>query len=265
MAKSKIMIIGAMDRELKTLLSFYKCLELAKLQGIYPTWRSNVERPFEITILQTHVGDVNASIATTLALTAYKPDYVFKIGCVGGSSSGLCTGDLIMPLGFFSTTSWITRSKVDNQTTSDASTWQSIFGNKPYQVNKKNLGGQPYYFEPDLSLIKQYKTYFRKRKQKLVSSYIGGGNMWFFDLGYARNASYSQIPGRREGRVWAADMESYAIAQACHVFKKPFMGFYRVSDNYFENEQYVPEKVNMLFDRDFILIVDEFLKTMVHK
>ena len=87
--------------------------------------------------------------------------------------------------------------------------------------------------------------------------------MWFSDLNYAKNVSFAQIPGRSGGRIWAADMESYAIAQTCHVFKKPFMGFYRVSDNHFENEQYVPEKVVRLFDKAVILTVDAFLQSLV--
>ncbi len=264
MSKPKIMIIGAMNRELRALLSFYECLESEKLQNIYPLWHSNLERPFDVTVLQTFVGDIHASISTTAALESCKPDFVFKLGCVGGCSEGLHTGDIIMPLGFFSTTSWITRSNVDNNPTPDSSLWQSVFGKKPYQVNSKNLGGQPYYFNPDMSVGKKYKFFSRTNGQNLIPCYIGGGNMWISDLGYARNASFAQIPGKRNGRIWAADMESYAIAQTCHVFKKPFMGFYRVTDNYFENEPYVPARVAKLFDRDFISTIDEFLQTMVN-
>lgn len=262
MSKPRILIIGAIDRELRELLFFYECSEAEKLQNIYPVWRSNKECPFEIVVLQTFVGDINASISTTLALNLYQPDYVFKIGCVGSCSVGLHTGDIVVPLGFFSTTSWITRSNVDNNPTSDASVWQSVFGDKPYQVNSENLGGQPYYFEPDVDVGERYKEFFRNKNQEFVSCFIGGGNMWFFDLEYARNASFTQIPGRSGGRIWAADMESYAIAQTCHVFRKPFMGFYRVSDNHFENERYVPEKVAKLFDKDFIFTIDAFLQDL---
>ncbi len=262
MFKPRILIIGAMDRELHELLSFYECSESKKIQNIYPVWHSTIERQFEISVLQTFVGDTNASISTALALNLYHPDYVFKIGCVGGGSGGLHTGDIVLPLGFFSTTSWITRSNVDNSPTSDASVWLSIFGDKPYQVNSKNLGDQPYYFKPDVAIGKRYKYFFHSRKQKFVPCFIGGGNMWFFDLEYARNASFAQIPGRNSRRIWAADMESYAIAQTCHVFKKPFMGFYRVSDNHFENEQYLPENVTRLIDKDFISTVDAFLQRL---
>ena len=264
MSKPKILIVGAMDRELRELLSFYNCLESEKLQSLYPVWHSNVERQFEIGVLQTFVGDANASISTTLALDLLCPDYVFKLGCVGGNSAGLHTGDIVLPIGFFSTSSRITRSIVDNRPTSDASVWQSIYGDKSYQINNDNLGGLPYYFRPDKSVDKKYKSFFAKRNQKLVPCYIGAGNIWIFDSGYARNVSFTQIPGRSSGQVWAADMESYAIAQTCHVFKKPFMGFYRVSDNYYENEQYIPEQVAQLFERDFILTIDAFLQTMVN-
>lgn len=263
MSKPKILIIGAMNRELHNLLSTYNCLQLEKLQGIYPVWRSRIERPFEVLVLQTFVGDIHASISTALALNFYNPDYVFKIGCVGGSSKGLHTGDIVIPLGFFSTTSWITRSNIDNSPTSDASVWQSVFGNKPCQVNSSNLGGQPYYFEPDANLIDKYKVFFQNRNEKLTPCFIGGGNMWSFDLKYTQNASFAQIPGQKNGRTWAADMESYAIAQTCHVFKKPFMGFYRISDNHFENEQYVPKKVAGLFNKNFTLTLDSFLQNLV--
>lgn len=264
MSKTRILIIGAMNRELRELRSFYKCAQSGKLQNVYPVWHSTITRPFEITVLQTFVGDTNASIATTLALNAYRIDYVFKVGCVGGSSKGLHAGDIAMPLGFFNTSSWLTRSNTDNNPTSDASVWQSIFGNKPYQVNSKNLGGQPYFFKPDTVVGERYKDFFHSRNQKLVSCFIGGGNTWFFDLKFAKNASYAQIPGKRSNRVWAADMESYSVAQTCHVFKKPFMGFYRISDNHFENEHYVPEKIASLFNEKFILTMDAFLQDLVH-
>jgi adenosylhomocysteine nucleosidase len=263
MSKLNILIIGAMDRELQGILSFYQCSEPKKLQNLYPVWHPTIERPYDLHILQTFVGDINASISTSLAISALQPDYVFKIGCDGGSSAGLHTGDIALASGFFSTTSWITRSSVDNKPTSDAAVWQSVFGNKPYQVNSENLGGIPYYFRQNTAIGKKYKSFLVNRNQKLAHCYIGAGNMWLFDSGYAKNASFTQIPGRNSDRIWAADMESYAIAQTCHVFNKPFMGFYRVSDNYFENEPYKPEKVVRLFDSDFIMTVDAFLQTMV--
>lgn len=262
MQKQRILVVGALDRELSALLSYYKCSMSKKLQNVYPIWSSKVKRPFELTVLQTYVGDTNACIAVTLAITSCKPDYVFKMGCVGGSSKGLHAGEMVMPLGFFSTSSWITRSIRDNSPTSDASMWQSIYGSKPYQVNRNNLGGRAAYFEPDMDVGKKYRDFLHRKKQHLTPCFIGGGNIWFFDSKFASNTSFTQIPGRKRNRIWAADMESFAIAQTCHVFKKPFMGFYRVSDNYFEGERYEPEKVARLFETDYISVIDTFLSSL---
>lgn len=263
MIKPKILFIGAMDREINDLLSYYECEEHKKLQEVYPLWLSKKDNAFELAVLQTHVGDTNAGIATTLALQNYEPDFVFKIGCVGANSKGVHTGDLLLPLGFFHSSSWITRSNKDNSPTSDASLWQSVFGQKPYQVNNENLGQQPYFFTPDSKLVEKYEHFFTKTKVKLTPCYIGGGNMWFFDLQFMENVSKTQIPGNSKDQPWGADMESFAIAQACHIFKTPFMGFYRISNSDYYNEPYIPEHVAKLFDSQFVSKIHRFLETLV--
>ena len=194
MAKSKILIIGAMDREISDLLSYFKCVNQEIIQGVYPVWIAKKKEPFELVVIRSFVGDTNAAISATLAINKYRPEYVFKIGCVGGNSKGLHTGDILLPLGFFHSGSWITRSRKDNSPTSNASLWQSVFGSKPYQVNNENLGNQPYFIKPDSKLVEKYKHFFTKTKEKLTPCYIGGGNMWFFDLKFMENVSKTHIP-----------------------------------------------------------------------
>lgn len=263
MSKPKILFVGAMDREIRNLLSYFQCVKYEKIQKIYPYWLAKKDVPFELAVLQTHVGDTNAGISTTLALQKYHPDFVFKIGCVGANSKGIHTGDVLLPLGFFHTGSWITRSNKDNTPTANASLWQSVFGEKPYQVNSENLGQQPYFLKPDLKLVQQYKKFFTNGRSSLVPCYIGGGNMWFFDLKFMENVSKTQIPGNIKEQPWGADMESYAIVQACHVFHTPFMGFYRISNSDYYNEPYVPEKVANLFDDTYVSKIHGFLVYLV--
>lgn len=251
-----------MDREIKDLLSHFQCIEKGKIQGMYPFWTAKKELPFELAVLQTHVGDTHASIATTLALGSYKPDFVFKIGCVGGNSKDVHSGDVLLPLGFFHSGSWITRSNKDNSPTADASQWQSVFGERPYQVNTENLGDVPYFFKPDSSIVEAYKKYFADNNRSLVPCNIGGGNMWFFDLEFMKNVSSTHIPGDSMDQVWGADMESYAIAQVCYIFHVPFMGFYRVSNSDYYDEPYIPEKVAHLFDDEFISQIEKFLVSL---
>lgn len=263
MAKTKILIASAMDTELHDLLSYFECHELGKLQNYYPFWSASKLLDYELVILQTFVGDTNAAIATTLALQSFKPDYVFKIGCVGGNSQGLHTGDLLLPFGFFHSGSWITRSSIDSAATCDSSLWQSVFGEKPYQVNSENLGSHPYYIESDSRLVKRFSKFFIDEKIPLVPCYIGGGDMWFFDLKFMKNVSKTHIPGNNADHPWGADMESYAIAQACCVYSVPFMGFYKVSNSDYYHEPYIPEQVAKLFDLPFIQKVHMFLNYLV--
>ena len=253
-----------MNREIRDFLAYFDCKESEKLQQIYPFYLSKKAMQFKLAVLQSHVGDTNAAISTALALQKYHPDFVFKIGCVGANSKGVHTGDLLLPLGFFHSSSWITRSNKDNSTTADASLWQSVFGDKPYQVNNENLGQQPYFFEPDPKLVNKYEKFFKKEQLKLTPCYIGGGNMWFFDLKFMENVSKTQIPGDNKNQPWGADMESFAIVQACHVFHTPFMGFYRISNSDYYNEPYIPEKVTKLFDIEFVSKIHSFLDTLVN-
>lgn len=253
----KILFVGAMDREVTLLQEYFSCTVKEKIHDIYPLATSTAS-DFEVGVLQTHVGDTNAAIATSEAIKIFNPDYVFKIGCVGGNSEGIHSEDIVVPVGFFHSGSWITRSKVDNSPTSDATLWQSVFGEKPYQVNSENLGGHPYIFSPDSSLSKRYKAFLTKEDMHFVESYIGGGNMWFFDLNFMNEVLKTQVPQPKTTR-WVADMESYAIAQACYVLKKPFIGFYRVSNSDYYDEPYIPEKVANLFSEDFIKKIELFI------
>ncbi len=262
MKRAKILIIGAMETELRDLLTYFRCKSISKVKDYYPMWSAENTIGFDLNVLQTYVGDTNAAISTSLALQSLSPDYVFKIGCVGGNSQGIHTGDLLSPLGLFHSGSWITRSRQDNNPTSDASKWKSVFGELPYQVNNENLGSHPYFIDVNQTLSDKFIGYFNKRENPPISSYVGGGNMWFFDKAFMENVAITHIPGNNPNQVWAGDMESYSIAQACAVFNIPFFGFYKVSNSDFYGEPYIPEKVAKLFDLKFIEDVDKFLNSL---
>lgn len=259
-SKPKILFVGAMDREISSLLKYYSCTPNKNIYDIYPLFTSTTKK-IDIAVLQTHVGDTNGAIATSEAIRIFNPDYVFKIGCVGGNSEGVHSGDIIVPIGFFHSGSWITRSKIDNTPTANAALWQSIFGEKPYQVNSENLGGHPYIFLPDKNLIEEYATYLTENSIPFVASYIGGGNIWFFDVPFMKEVLTTHIP-HAQSQTWVADMESYAIAQASYIHHKPFSGFYLVSNSDYYDEPYIPEKVANLFSEDFVTKIALFVERL---
>ena len=101
MKSKKILFVGAMDREIFSLQAYFSCKENKKIHGIYPLFIAK-NKDIHIGVLQTHVGDTNAALATPEAIKIFNPDYIFKIGCVGGNSEGVHSGDIIIPVGFFS-------------------------------------------------------------------------------------------------------------------------------------------------------------------
>jgi nucleoside phosphorylase len=253
---TKILFVAAMEREFSCLQKYYKCKLDKKLFGIYPFYKAS-----NIGIVQTHIGDTNATIATLEAIRIFKPNYVFKIGCAGGNSPDIHTGDIFVPTSIFHGSTWMTRSKIDYTTTPDASLWQSIFGNNPYQLGFEYLGKSSLNISPDKKIMEKYKKFLKNKNIKYVDSYLGSGNIWFSDLKFMKEILKTQVPDAINNHL-SSDMESYSIAMACYVNKIPFFGFYRISNSDFYNEPFILEKVSNLFEIDFVKIIDEFINLL---
>jgi adenosylhomocysteine nucleosidase len=252
----KTLIIGAMYKELSSLISKYKFKLQTRLQKRYPLYSARIGKN-QVFILQTHVGSINASIASSLAILNVKPDITCKVGCVGANSQGIHKNDLIIALGFFQNNTWITRSKHTNSPTLDASKWQSLFGTKPYQVSKDNLGNTPYFFKPDEALTRKLIKIVKEFNVKYSKSYIGSGDIWLSDIRVLRNIN--NLLNQKDGS-WVADMESFSIAQVCHVFNVPFIGIYFVSDNIlYKNEQFNPNQIKRKSKSILLPIIHRFL------
>lgn len=205
----------------------------------------------EVFIIETYVGETNASVATLEAIKETNPDYVIKFGCVGGSYSESKKGDVIIPLGFFHRGGWITKNKVTHIPTSNAATWDSVFGEKDYQIqeSRNNLGGMPYYFPANDKLIDVFKKTLDLLNMTYVTAFIGGGNMWMTDQSFLDNVAENLLPGDSIHKRFVSDMESYSIAHACYILKKPFLGCYVVTSNDYFDELYDPLLVPVQMER----------------
>lgn len=239
----KVLIIGAMDSELQPLLNFVGKSKTRKLLNIYPLIKTSY-KALELYIVKTFVGDVNASVAALEAIREINPKYVIKFGAVGGSFPESKAGDIIIPLGYFHRTSWITRDKNSNKPTSDASKWLSVFGELPYQVNSRNLGNMPYFF----SVPKPIQNICIKSLNRLglsfIKAYVGGGNMWMFGKEVLDNVAMTLIPESSKNKRFISDMESYTIAHVCYLMQIPFIGCYVVANNDYFDEEYNPSFVS---------------------
>jgi nucleoside phosphorylase len=256
----RTLFVGAMDRELSDLIAHYAAEPQPALFGAYPFWVAS-HGVAEIGIVQTHVGEANAAIATSEAIRCFRPDCVFKLGCVGGHAAGIHTGDVVAPVSYFHSGAWITRAAGSGAATADATRWHSVFGPLPYQVNSENLGGRPHILTPDAHLTEAWLSHAIAHGLSGVRACIGGSAMWFFDHAFMPHVLAAQVPNAVTP-AWVADMESYAVAQACAVHAVPFTGLYRVSNSEYYDEPYVPETVAGLFAGAFIQVVAAFVRAL---
>lgn len=244
---SKVLFAGAMETELRPLLKELNATESKKLLNIFPLYRAS-HKSVEIYVVETYVGETNASIATLETIRDVDPDFVIKYGCVGGSYAESKNGDVIVPLGFFHRTSWITRTK-GGAPTKDSSQWQSVFGELPHQVNSNNLGGLPYYFPVSKEHIDISQKVLKELNIPAVNCYVGGGNMWAFSQEFLNNMAEVMLPSDNKDKKFVSDMESYSVAHACFITKKPFLGCYAVASNDYADEPYDPKRVPTQMER----------------
>lgn len=246
-----VLILAAMDREFSGLRAALDARSDDAVSNFYPRW-TTADRA--ITIVQTHVGDVDAAIAATAAVTQLRPAMVLKLGCVGGHSPGVHAGDVVVPMRIFHSGAWIARTR-------DAAQWQPIFGDLPHQVNRENLGGRDAVLSVDESLTAAWMHHLRDHGVAFTHAHVGSANMWFFDhvhMAHVLDASLPDDPLRE----WVADMESYAIARACAVARVPFSGIYRAANSEFHCEPYVPDAVTELFTDRFAALTASFVRKL---
>lgn len=239
--KAKVLIVAAMDTEIDPLISHLQKIESSTILNFYPLMKCVYDN-VALYILKTYVGDVNASAAGLAAIEQIDPDFVVKFGTVGGSYLESKMGDIIVPLGFFHRAGWITKDKKSHKPTSNASRWDSVFGEKDYQIqeSRHNLGGMPYYFPTDSSLRKTCINTLKLLRMKYQTAYVGGGNMWMFDKNVLNNVATSMLPKSKTHNRFVSDMESYSLAHICYLTHKPFVGCYVVASNDYINQEYNP-------------------------
>ncbi len=73
--------------------------------------------------------------------------------------------------------------------------------------------------------------------------------MWMFDQSVLDNVAECMLPAGKTHERFVSDMESYALAHACYLTKKPFIGCYVVASNDYQDEPYDPVRVSALCKR----------------
>lgn len=193
----RIGIVIAMDKEfaqVKSLLSNTKETERHGKPYTTGTIGDN-----EVVMVQCGIGKANAAIWTTDMINAFKPDAVISTGVAGGASTDLNVQEVVVA--------------------TESCHHDAYCGS---EVAYGQIIGMPARFASDSRLLA--KALSLDCGTKVVPGLIVTGD-WFVDSREKMSSIIDKFP-----EAMAVDMESAAIAQACHTFGVPFISFRIISD-----------------------------------
>lgn len=171
-----------------------------------------------VTIVQSGIGKVNATIATTLLIQEFEVDSVINTGSAGGIGGGLSIGDLAIA-------SRLSYNDADNR----------VFGYKFGQIPQMDVE-----YTADENLVTLIETHAKPLGWNVQKGLIVSGDSFI--------SSQHQIEEIKEHfpEVLVTEMEGAAVAQTCRQFDIPFAVVRAVSDT-------ADEVASMNFDEFVIL------------
>lgn len=159
-----------------------------------------LEKVFEgredIVLRKCGIGKVNAAIGATEMIREHRPDLIVSSGCAGGADTSLEPMDVVAA--------------------------SSCAYHDAYCGDNAEYGqilGMPARYDAPTDLIDKALEIPRVRAGLTVSG------DWFVDSKEKMREILSHFPD-----AMAVDMESCAIAQACHIYNVPFVSFRVISD-----------------------------------
>lgn len=153
----------------------------------------------EVVMVQCGIGKVNAAIWTTDMVNAFSPDVVISTGVAGGASTALNVQEVVV---------------------ATESCYHDAYCGSDQQYGQ--IMGMPPRFASDKALLRAASAI--DCGTKITPGLIVTGD-WFVDSRDKMRAIVAHFP-----EAMAVDMESAAIAQACHQFGVPFISFRIISD-----------------------------------
>ncbi|AOT06948.1 5'-methylthioadenosine/S-adenosylhomocysteine nucleosidase [Pseudoalteromonas luteoviolacea] len=197
----KIGIIGAMEQEVTILRDTMQSPKTLTKGGF--TFYTGELGGHEVTLVQSGIGKVAATVATTLLIDNFTPDCVINTGSAGGFEPSLNVGDVVI-------SSEVRHHDVD----------VTAFGYEIGQVPQMPAG-----FEAHPALIKASEASIHAVGdiQTMVGQICTGDSFMCDPVRIEKTRQ--DFPN-----MLAVEMEGAAIAQACHVLNTPFVVIRSLSD-----------------------------------
>jgi adenosylhomocysteine nucleosidase len=195
----KLGVIVAMDKELA---------QLRSLLDEATTERHN-QKDFvigkigdhEVVLQQCGIGKVNSAIGAVEMIDNYHPDLIISTGCAGGADSALNPLDVVV---------------------ASACVYHDVYCGD--NASYGQVIGMPPTFKADADLVEKALTVKMPEGGKIVKGLTVSGD-WFVDSRQKMQGIIDKFPN-----ATAVDMESCSIAQACLIYKTPFISFRVISD-----------------------------------
>lgn len=201
--KEMIGIIGAMNREVKTLCEKMQNVEKTEINSL--VFYKGTLNGKDAVVVKSGVGKVNAALCAQLLSLVFKADKIINTGIAGALAEGLNIFDFVVSTGAVYHDADIT-----------------VFGYKPGE-----LSGLPVEFSADIGMIAAAEKAFSKTKfsdeHKLIKGRIASGDQFI-------SSSEKKNFIKKEFNPACVEMEGTAVAHACYLNKVPFIVVRCMSD-----------------------------------
>ncbi len=193
-------VIIAMEEEIQFLIHNSPNIEMTIIGGLEFYEKHHAGQ--RLILVRSGIGKVNASMAATLLITHFTPDYIINTGAAGGLLPTMEIGDIVV-----STT-----------------TFHHDFDLQPIGFARGEIPGIPIHFHSDSKLSEIIESVLAEDQLNSHRGVVGSGEFFVHCQNYVKELKES-FP-----TVVAVEMEAAAIAQVCYAFKVPFVVIRAISD-----------------------------------
>ena len=218
MNKKTIIIMAAMDVESDFLIQKLKNITYEKINK-YEFHKGTINN-YPVIICNCHIGTINATLATSIAIQKYNPLAIISQGTAGGHSKNVHRGDIVIGESCINIASCKTTYKSENE------------GSNPFEWEIQNFDGSETlkYQKANIKLVDICKTIHYTDGNIHIGT-IGSGDIW--------NREIDRILWFHEKYgTLCEDMESIAIYTAANQFDIPVIGIRIISNNEILGETY---------------------------
>lgn len=237
-----ILLQGAEKHETEFLISQLKNKKEKDLAG-YKFYTGKFGNT-NIIVSQTKVGEINASISTSIGIMKFKPDMIINQGTAGGHSKDVRRGDIVLASEYVQTNSFITDAKLKGEGSSLENWKIEEFKTDDNEEKKK---------EADEKLLESFSKALKKISNKKVHiGKIASGDLWNreFDRILFLNDKYNTL---------CEEMETGGVYTTANSFNVPVLSVRIISNNELLQEDYNPKITNECQELIYQIIKNEEL------